>query len=137
MAVGWYGYLVIGMLRSQRMLRGLARGPVHRGLGLVTADPTGNAVLLLVDPTLRPVVPRAVSLVAPLPLAALTGNGPLQLSVYGGFAPDTTVALHLAEHPDLVLYPAERLGVPDAEDLRILLDFGTLLAEEDDDRTSR
>ncbi len=135
-ALGWAGYRLAGVSAGVRAIRRAERAPSRPGLGVLTADPSGDPVLLVCDPAVVPVELYAVELRTPLPPGAagvFRSATAVSLRIRGRLREGGAVVVDLPDPQPTTIWPAAPAWRPGPEDLLVLLDTARLVDLEVED----
>ncbi len=131
LTLGWLTARLVKTRRRTKAVTAVLAEPGRPGLALLTADPTGEPVLLVTDPVVTPTRLTAVGLQVPLPLgtsASFPSDRAREVRLHGRLEAGAAVAVQLNQSWLLPSFPAFE---PDPEDLQFLLDSTALLADEE------
>jgi hypothetical protein len=140
LALGWAAHRLTGVSAGVRAIRRAERATSRPALGVLTADPFGDPVLLVCDPAVVPVELYAVALRTPLPpgaAAACCSATAVSLRVRGQLREGGAVVVDLPGSPPTTVWPGAPAWRPEPEDRWVVLDSVRLVdlpVEENADR---
>jgi len=136
LALGWAGHRLAGVRAGVRAIRRAEGAPSRPALGVLTADPSGDPVLLVCDPAVVPVELYAVALRTPLPpgaAVAFCSATAVPLRVRGQLRQGAAVVVDLPGPHPATVWPSAPAWRPEPEDLLVVLDTVRLVDLEVED----